>query len=72
MQKSLRNEGVASIQAKVKAIREKQRARLDARHRYMLELVADRLELGLNVVEDYMLDGDQVSHGCTSTLVPVH
>jgi len=60
MQKSLRSEGPASQQAKVKAIREQQRAKLDARHRYMLEVVAARLELAVNVVEEFMLDGNQV------------
>lgn len=58
-QKSARNEAVA-VQAKAKALREAQRARLDGRHQYMLELVADRLQLELSTVEDYMLDGDQV------------
>ena len=59
-QKTARNEAFA-IQAKARAIRENQRSRLDSRHQYILEIVADRLQLDLNVVEDFMLDGDQVT-----------
>ena len=59
VQKNARNEAIA-LQAKAKALREQQRARIDGRHKYMLGLVADRLELDLSVVEDFMLDGDQV------------
>ncbi len=62
MQKSVRSEGAATLQAKVKALREKQRSRIDGRHRYMLEMVADRLELAPPTVEDFMLDGDQVDY----------
>ena len=71
MQKILRNEGPASLQAKVKALRERQRARLDARHHYMLEMVAERLELAVNVVEEFMLDSDQVRIG-PNTLTSQH
>lgn len=57
--KTSRNEAIA-VQAKAKAMREQQRDRIDARHRYILELVADRLNLEVAAVEEFMLDGDQV------------
>ena len=60
VQKNARNEAIA-LQAKAKALREQQRTRIDARHKYILGLVADRLDLELSTVEDFMLDGDQVS-----------
>ena len=60
VQKNARNEAIA-LQAKAKALREQQRTRIDARHKYILGLVADRLDLELSAVEDFMLDGDQVS-----------
>ena len=44
-----------------KALREHQRARLDARHKYVLGLVANRLDLEESAVEDFMLDGEQVA-----------
>ncbi len=59
VQRVARNEA-AILQARAKAIRESQRGRLDSRHGYMLELVADRLSLDTSIVEDFMLDGDQV------------
>lgn len=59
MQKNSRNEAIA-LQARAKALREQQRTRLDARHKYVLGLVANRLDLEESVVEDFMLDGDQV------------
>ena len=49
------------VQARAKALREHQRARLDARHKYVLGLVANRLDLEESAVEDFMLDGDQVA-----------
>ena len=60
MQKSVRNEAVAAVQAKAKALRELQRGRIDGRHRYILDLVANRLSLSISVVEEFMLDGHQV------------
>lgn len=60
VQKNARNEAIA-LQAKAKALREQQRTRIDGRHKYMLGLVADRLDLDTSAVEDFMLDGDQVS-----------
>ena len=39
VQKNTRNEAVA-LQAKAKALREQQRARLDGKHKYMIGLVA--------------------------------
>lgn len=59
-QKSTRNETVAAVQAKAKALKEQQRSRLDSRHYYMFEIVADRLDLDVSVVEEFILDGDQV------------
>ena len=49
------------VQARAKALREHQRARLDARHKYVLGLVANRLDLEESAVEDFMLDGEQVA-----------
>ena len=59
VQKNARNEAIA-LQAKAKALREQQRTRIDGRHKYILGLVADRLDLELSAVEDFMLDGDQL------------
>ncbi len=64
VQRVARNEA-AILQARAKAIRENQRGRLDPRHGYMLDLVADRLSMDPSIVEDFMLDGDQVSLHCT-------
>lgn len=44
----------------MKALREQQRLRLDARHRYMIDLVALQVGLSASDVEDYLLDGNQV------------
>ena len=63
VQKNTRNEAVA-LQAKAKALREQQRARLDGKHKYMIGLVAGRLKLEVSAVEDFLLDGDQVSGRC--------
>ena len=60
-QKSVRNETVAAVQAKAKALKEQQRSRLDSRHYYMFEIVADRLQIESTVVEEFVLDGDQVT-----------
>lgn len=60
VQKPVRNEAVGAVQAKAKALKEQQRTRLDSRHFYMFEIVAERLQLDSNSVEDYILDGDQV------------
>lgn len=60
VQKSARTEAVAAVQAKAKALKEKQRARLDSRHYYLFEIVAERLQLDPNTVEEFILDGDQV------------
>ena len=72
MQKNSRNEAIA-VQARAKALREQQRTRLDARHKYVLGLVANRLDLEESVVEDFMLDGDQVgvtlAHCCLLLLL---
>ena len=74
MQKNSRNEAIA-LQARAKALREQQRTRLDARHKYVLGLVANRLDLEESVVEDFMLDGDQVgvtlAHCCFYAVVVV-
>ena len=59
LQKNARNEAVA-LQARAKALREQQRGRIDARHKYILGLVARRVEVDEAAVEDFMLDGDQV------------
>lgn len=55
----------AILQARAKALREEQRTKLDSRHKYILALVAERLQLEPSTVEDFMLDGDQVlSNSC--------
>lgn len=64
--------GTPSPQARAKALRETQRARLDARHKYLLGLVAERLNVEESAVEDFMLDGDQARKkrflGCVRTM----
>ena len=68
--KTSRNESVAAVQAKSKAFKEQQRARLDSRHYYMFEIIGERLQLDSNTVEEFMLDGDQVSScSCPLTLI---
>nr|WAW84834.1 axonemal dynein heavy chain A [Halisarca dujardinii] len=47
-------------QMKLKEMREKQRARLEHRHRYILSVVAIHLGLADQAVEDFIIDGDQV------------
>lgn len=47
-------------QARTKANRERQKLRIDVRHKYLFSVVADRLQLDSNAVEEFMLDGDQV------------
>lgn len=59
-QKSARNEAVAAVQAKAKALKEQQRSRLDNRHYYLFEIVGDRLQLDPNAIEEFILEGDQV------------
>ena len=61
--KATRNESIAAVQAKAKALKEQQRTRLDSRHYYLFEIVGERLQLDPNTVEDYVLDGDQVEFG---------
>ncbi len=61
VQRNARNEAIA-LQAKAKAIRESQKSRIDPRHRYILSLVANRVSLEQASVEDFMLDGDQVTY----------
>ncbi len=56
----VQNNDAGTLQARVKALREQQRAKLDSRHKYILSLVAERLQLEASVVEDFMLDGEQV------------
>lgn len=59
MQASI-NESVKLRQARLKAFREAQRGRIDGRHQYMLGLLADRLEMDVAAITEFMLDGDQV------------
>lgn len=66
VQKGARNESVAAVQAKTKALREQQRSRLDSRHHYMFEIVGERLQLDSNTVEEFVLDGDQVCYDTMS------
>ena len=54
-------------QARAKANRDRQRARIDPRHKYLFSIVADRLQLEADAVEEFMLDGDQVRKWCYST-----
>lgn len=60
VQKSARSEAVGAVQAKAKALKEQQRSRLDSRHYYLFEIVAERLQLNPSIVEEFILDGDQV------------
>ena len=61
VQKTARNDIAATLQAKSKALKEQQRSRLDTRHSYLIEIVAERLQLDSNIVEEFILDGDQVA-----------
>ena len=61
VQKTARNDTAAILQAKSKALKEQQRSRLDTRHSYLIEIVAERLQLDSNIVEEFILDGDQVA-----------
>ena len=63
VQKAARNEAVAGVQAKAKALKEQHRTRLDSRHYYLFDIVSERLQLDSNTVEDFILDGDQVKAG---------
>ncbi|XP_055955514.1 dynein axonemal heavy chain 5 isoform X2 [Patella vulgata] len=45
---------------KLKEEREQKRARLDERHHYILQTVADSLALEKSEVEDYILEGNQI------------
>ncbi len=56
----VQNNDAGTLQARAKALREQQRSKLDSRHKYILSLVAERLQLEASVVEDFMLDGEQV------------
>ena len=47
-------------QVTAKAIRDKQKARIDGRHKYMIGVIADMLKLDTATVEDFIVDGDQV------------
>lgn len=60
VQKPAHNEAVAAVQAKAKALKEQHRTRLDSRHYYLFEIVAERLQLDPTTVEEFILDGDQV------------
>ena len=44
----------------LKEHKELQRAKLDQRHKYIISLVATRVDLENTAVEDFLLDGDQV------------
>ena len=56
-------------QARAKAARESKRARLDARHQYMFDLLADKLSIDASAVAEYMLDGNQVKNNFFSNSV---
>ena len=53
-------ESMKSRQVTAKATRDKQKARIDGRHKYMIGLIADMLKLDTATVEDFIVDGDQV------------
>ena len=48
-------------QAKLKEEREAKRNSLDDRHAHLFQIVADRLGLDKNEVEDFVLEGNQVN-----------
>lgn len=50
-----------SLKAKLKEEREQKRSSLDERHYFILQIVADRLGLEKNEVEDAILEGNQVN-----------
>lgn len=56
----LSNDSVKEVQKAAKESRQAKAARLDTRHRYVLARVGDLLGLEAQVVEDFVLDGDQL------------
>lgn len=54
-------ESIKLRQARAKAIRDVQRGRIDGRHKYMFNLLGNYFKLDAAAVEEFMLDGDQVS-----------
>ena len=58
-------------QMKAKAQREQQRNRIDGRHKHLFTVVADMVKLDPNTVEEYMLDGNQVSQAYAIILLAV-
>ena len=48
------------FQARIKALREQQRSKIDSRHKYIISLVALHVGLSDAEVEDNLLDGSQV------------
>ena len=52
------------MQARFREEREKRRACLGPPHKYLLCYVADHLDLENAVVEDFILDGAEVSTAC--------
>ena len=41
---------------------EAKRARLDGRHNYLFSTIADKLAIEVEQIENFMLEGDQVSY----------
>lgn len=56
----LSNDSVKEVQKAAKESRQAKAARLDQRHRFVLARVGDLLGLDAQVVEDFILDGDQI------------
>lgn len=60
-------ESLKMRQARAKAARVSQRARLDGRHQYMFDLLADKLKIDASTVAEYMLDGNQVKRNFSTS-----
>lgn len=50
------------VQQKAREELEAKRARLDGRHAYLFSTIADKLAIEVEQIENFMLEGNQVSY----------
>lgn len=50
------------LQMRAREEREAKRSKMDGRHEFILSTVADNLDMTIEEVEDFMLEGTQVSY----------
>lgn len=58
------------LQQKLKEERDAKRVTLDTRHQHIFSTVATKLQMEETEVEDFILDGDQVSTAILASCVP--